>query len=135
MYLNYLTQREKRIFLKLSQVVSEADGIVLEDEKLLIHQYAEEMQLSPEEMAKEDVDSILAEISCNSTNKAKRIIYAELLAIALIDSNYEESEIVLMKKIASIFKISPKLEFQISNAVSNYVRACDYIMGVIEKED
>lgn len=135
MYLNYLTQREKRIFLKLSHVVSEADGIVLENEMRLIHQYAEEMQISPEEMAEEDVDSILAEISNNSTKKAKRIIYAELLAIALVDDNYEESEIVFMKKIANLLKISPIIEFQISNAVSNYVRACDYMVRVIEKED
>ena len=135
MYLNYLTQREKRFFLKLSHVVSETDGIVLENEMRLIHQYAEEMQISPEEMAEEDVDFILAEISNNSTNKAKRIFYAELLAIALIDDNYEGSEIAFMKKIANLLKISPKIEFQISNAVYNYVRACDYMVKVIEKED
>lgn len=135
MYLNYLSQREKRIFLKLSHVISEADGIVLENEMRLIHQYAEEMQISPEEMAEEDVDSILAEISNNSTNKAKRIIFAELLAIALIDDNYEGSEIAFMRKIADVLNISPKIEFQISNAVYNYVRACDYMVRVIEKED
>ena len=135
MYLNYLSQREKRIFLKLSHVISEADGIVLENEMRLIHQYAEEMQISPEEMAEEDVDSVLAEISNNSTNKAKRIIFAELLAIALIDDNYEGSEIAFMGKIADVLNISPKIEFQISNAVYNYVRACDYMVRVIEKED
>ena len=135
MYLNYLSQREKSIFLKLSHVISEADGIVLENEMRLIHQYAEEMQISPEEMAEEDVDSILAEISNNSTNKAKRIIFAELLAIALIDDNYEGSEIAFMRKIADVLNISPKIEFQISNAVYNYVRACDYMVRVIEKED
>ena len=134
MYLNFLTQREKELFLKLSYEVSKADGKVLEEEISLIHQFAEEMQISPEEMADEDTATILSDIAQNSTNKAKRIIFIELLAIALVDNNFANPEIGMMSDVAKAFNISPEQVSQALNAVTQYIRASNMIIELIEEE-
>lgn len=135
MYLNYLTQREKELFLKLSYEVSKVDGKVLDEETRIIHQFAEEMQISPEEIAKEDTNAILSEFAQNSTNKVKRIIYTELLAIALVDNEFAKPEISLMADIVKAFNFSPELVSRVFNAVSQYVSASNMIVEVIEGEE
>ena len=135
MYLNFLTQREKELFLKLAYEVSKADGKLLEEETKLIHQFAEEMQISPEEMAEEGTDVILNEIAQNSTNKVKRIIFTELLAIALVDNNFANSEISLMSDVANAFNISSEQMTQTLKAVILYVHASNMIVELIEGEE
>lgn len=91
MYLSKLNEKEKKIFLNLAAIVSEANGVVEESERFMLEMYCSEMQIDPdfdEEKSFEDFIEALKD----SSDEVKNIIVFELIGLCLTDGGYDEEE-------------------------------------------
>ena len=112
MFLNELNKEEAVAFINLVKEFANVDEIFAKEEKTLIADYIKELSLKEEEVK----ELTLAEIEIilkNSTDRAKKIIYFELVGLALADGEYEHKEKVFLSDLAYSFNIglSRRLEF------------------------
>ena len=108
MFLEKLSEKEKDIFIELAVCISQADGILSNEEKKLFEDYGREMSKTLDiDFSKErDIDAILSECSGISVYNQK-IIFFEILGLALCDE-LDETEEILIKKIVDAFHITEK---------------------------
>lgn len=99
MFLANLEDKEKRAFLNLAQILIASDGILNENEIVMVEQYKQEMNLhiSSNESWEEDEKSIA--VFKNSSVKVQKQIIFELVALACADKEYAAAEHTLLKKI------------------------------------
>ena len=101
MFLSKLSEQEKQAFMVLAKWVSEADGIVKEEETLLLNAFLKEMDLI-------EIDSTLTVEDCylifsKSSNVIKRAAYIELLSLVIADKKYDKKEEEILSKINNNF--------------------------------
>lgn len=95
MYLNFLTEEEKFNFMKMAYLVVNIDGDFAQEEKNLINQYEQEMDLEiilkNDEIESLDVDHVIESFD-SSNHQDKKIILTELLGLVLSDEKFEARE-------------------------------------------
>lgn len=110
MFLNKLTSEQKELFLDLCIFLSNADGNFSDAEKLSIEQYCNEMNISDVRYETSNKFEDIVDLLCEKTSAIeKKIIVFEILALALADSEYSESEKKMVNTITSKFDISDTL--------------------------
>lgn len=134
MFLNSLNSEEKNNFMKLAVAIMKADGVIEESEKQIISVYAAEMQIPVCNVdSYENVDAIIDAFAANSTMQTKRIVFLELLALALADGNYAQEEKTLVQQVANAFGIDkPFIEKAIS-LEDAYTAAYMSLANLVEK--
>lgn len=102
MFVSNLNKEQQGLLLGLSKMLINADGIVTEEEKLLLDmmkkQCASEVDVLENPLAKID------EISFSYKEKVSFLL--EIVGVAYIDSEYQEEEKKLIKTISDKLKIS-----------------------------
>ena len=96
MFLSILNNQEKENFLNLIINVAEIDGDFTDNEKNQINAYILEMGLSlkkKEEYNKSN-EALLEEFSSSET-VVKKAVFAEVIALALVDGMTKEEELLL----------------------------------------
>jgi len=98
MFLSMLNDKEKELFLNLVVNAAEADGVVSNLEKTQIQAYCNEMNVKLKDRKKYTLstDEILQEFS-KSDEIIKRAVFAEIIALLLVDGMTKEEEILLDK--------------------------------------
>ena len=119
MFLNELNKDESICFLNLVSIFSNVDNKFAREEKVLVDEYREELGIYNKEIKTMEYDEIIS-ILKNSSDKAKRIIYFELVGLALVDGEYEDEEIDFLEKVASELNISRAKKFAIANYFYNF---------------
>lgn len=100
MYLNQLTQEQKRLFLDLCIHAAGVDSDFDEKEKLAIQAYSEEMKIALNSYnAEKSLDEDIDRINEISSPVAKRIISLELTALVMSDEVFNAFEQNFMHKI------------------------------------
>jgi uncharacterized tellurite resistance protein B-like protein len=109
MFLNFLTENEKKAFLGLAHKVAMADNVLHDKEKAMMKLYEYECGIVLGDEKDNDVSSL-----CSMFDSRQSRIYCilELVAIALSDADYHKSEKDLVQSIALLLNIeSDTLEY------------------------
>lgn len=119
MFLKELNKDESICFLNLVSIFSKVDNKFAKEEKVLVDEYREELEIYNEEIKTMEYNEII-NILKNSSDKAKKIIYFELVGLALVDGEYEDEEIDFLEKVSSELNISRAKKFAIANYFYNF---------------
>lgn len=105
MFLCELNKNEAVAFIGLVEELAKIDKEFEKNEKQLIEDYLDELSISKEEFVAMEVDESLNVLE-NSTERCKKIIYFELVGLALVDGTFDGVEEELLGKIANKFGIT-----------------------------
>ena len=92
MFLNQLSEREKKAFLELSVHVSNSNGVFADEEKAMIWEYCKEMDIK--EFNVDNVaplEEVIDDIKMSSLH-IKKIILLEILGLVYADGTYDDNE-------------------------------------------
>lgn len=136
MFLKFLNEREKIIFMKLAVAIIHADGKLEESEKQMMAEYSQEMGITlcnlDEQINLQEITDLAKEIGSNSTDSVKRIFLLELLACANSDNDFANEEKTLMKSFLNAFDLTEtdfntclkllKEYLKITSTLANFVK-------------
>lgn len=108
MFLNRLKKEEKKAFLQLAHHVARSDGDFNDNEELIIEKYCMEMQIENVLFNEESFD-IYNVLDNFKTNRSKKIVILELMALIYSDNYLHEEERVVLEKILEEFDLSYSL--------------------------
>lgn len=125
MFLKELNKDESMCFLNLVSIFAKVDNKFSKEEKVLVDEYREELGIHIEEIKTIEYDEII-NILKESSDRSKKIIYFELVGLALVDGEYEDEEIDFIEKIAAEFNITRAKKFAIANYFYNFKDVYDF---------
>lgn len=125
MFLKELNKDESMCFLNLVSIFAKVDNKFAKEEKVLVDEYREELGIHTEEIKTIEYDEII-NILKESSDRLKKIIYFELVGLALVDGEYEDEEIDFLEKIAAEFNITRAKKFAIANYFYNFKDVYDF---------
>lgn len=125
MFLKELNKDESMCFLNLVSIFAKVDNKFAKEEKVLVDEYREELGIHTEEIKTIEYDEII-NILKESSDRSKKIIYFELVGLALVDGEYEDEEIDFLEKIAAEFNITRAKKFAIANYFYNFKDVYDF---------
>ncbi|MGG7060004.1 hypothetical protein ACQPUY_16030 [Clostridium nigeriense] len=125
MFLKELNKDESMCFLNLVSIFAKVDNKFAKEEKVLVDEYREELGIHTEEIKTIEYDEII-NILKESSDRSKKIIYFELVGLALVDGEYEDEEIDFLEKIATEFNITRAKKFAIANYFYNFKDVYDF---------
>lgn len=105
MFLSELKLEQKELFLDLGIHMSMSDGDFSASEKKMILEMCKEMGISERLDAKLELKDAIDKIKEGITAREKRIILLETAGIVLVDGEYSDDEMSVMKEIAAILEI------------------------------
>ena len=129
MLLFELSKEESKAFMRIVLEFVSIDNKVNREEKNIVAKYLSKLNLSREEANDLTVEEA-KEILNSSEDKIKKMIYFDLLGVALIDGDYETSEIDFLDEIANQFNISRANKI----AFANYYYELDNMKDKSEEE-
>ena len=105
MFLNLLTEKEKKGFLNLLYITANIDGDYTETEKEKIKAYAVEMAINLGDIKSNETNlgKVLLNFY-NSNDTTKKIVILELIALALVDG-YKDEEKKIIEEILTKFNL------------------------------
>lgn len=130
MFLKNLNSEEKNAFLCLANTVINVDGSKTGLENDLLQSFADEMGISLNNCNFENQDAYktLNDIS----NTKKRSIYMELMSLAYIDSNYNESEKQCLLNIKGKLGLPDEFVEKAEKWLVSYLNHVQIGFGIIE---
>ena len=122
MYLSILNQKEKELFLELAYNLASADGDYSSKENALINGYCQEMQIEFEvKMMTRSLDYIISTIKKESFIIFKKIFVFELIGLAMVDKNYDESERDLIGRLENEFGMEANFASECEKILNEYI--------------
>ena len=103
MLLKEVNEKEAQAFLKLATEFISVDGNIDVKEKQIIDRYSKALNITNpvNSMEVDDAKKVLVEAS----ERVKNIVYFELLGLALVDGEYENTEIDFLEDLSNAFGI------------------------------
>lgn len=132
MFLKELNNEEAVAFANLLDQFANVDHVVAREEKRLIDDYVKELGLNNDEIGILSYNEII-DILKRSRERIKRIIYFELIGLALVDGNYGDVEVDYLDKIAINLDINRSKKIAFANFFYNFKEIHDF--SVIETEN
>lgn len=122
MYLSILTEKEKQLFLNLAYTLAYSDGEFGDEEKLLLDAYCNEMGTTfdrPETAV--SLNELLESLKRDIFENNRKVVYFELLGLAVVDGKYSEEEKKVMDTIREIFGLSREFADQCYDFLTQYL--------------
>ena len=119
MFLKEFNKEEAKAFINLVNQFANIDDNFVKEEEKLIKEYKNELNLEEDYeliLAYDEVISILR----RSSERIKKIVYFELVGLALIDGNYEDIEVDFLDKIAIDLDINRSIKIEFANFFYNF---------------
>lgn len=132
MFLNELNENEAVAFVNVVLEFANADNTFAKEEKEVLEEYLEELKLTKAQIGKISFKESL-DILIKSQTRIKNIVYFELLGLALVDGEYEESEVDFLDNIANEFGIERSKKIAAANFFYNFTDI--YKFSVVESEN
>lgn len=132
MFLKELNNEEAVSFVNLLDHFANIDNVVAREEKRLIEGYVKELGLEKDKVGILSYDDIV-DVLKKSKERIKRIIYFELIGLALVDGNYGDLEVDYLDKIAVDLDINRAQKIAFANFFYNFKEIHDF--SVIETEN
>ena len=131
MFLNELNKNEGIAFMQLVSYLANSDNTFAKEEKNLYEDYLKELGISEGEIKELDLNEVYTTLN-NSTQRNKNIVYFELIGLALIDGEYQESEVEVLEEIGGKLDISRSKRIAFANYFYNFVDV--YGFSVVDAE-
>lgn len=132
MFLNELNENESVAFVNVVSEFANVDNTLAKEEKEVLKGYLEELNLDENVMGKVNFEEAL-QILDDSNDRIKKIVYFELIGLALVDGEYQESEVDFLDNIATRFGISRAKRIAFANYFYNFTEV--YKFSVVESEN
>lgn len=133
MLLGQLSENGKKLFLSLATVLANIDGECSVSEQRLLKQYCEEMSIDPIPYdANTNIQDIVRYINESMTVKEKKIIFIELIAVAVIDGVYDDKEKEFVESLRKLLKIPEDVGRQAFDMIKLLVDASTSIENFVE---
>lgn len=134
MYLALLNKEQKECFLGLGYNISNIDGNYSESEQKLLESYCDEMNLDySDSVAKKDLESLLATITNLFDERSIKVVVFELIGLAMVDNNFDESEYNMINKIIEKFMIGSDFIEKCKSLINAYIEVQYNINSLILK--
>ncbi len=122
MFLNQLMKSNKEDFLRLCVYASLANGVFAEEEKNMLFAYCREMDIKEEVPdTTETFETLISRMQQNTTNKEKKIITLEILALMKADGLYDEKEHSFMENLITGLGLSNGTLYQLDELLNRYI--------------
>ena len=132
MFLNQLSYQEKKMFLDLSIHVAKANDELAAEEKAMLSEYCNEMQLPAIELFEtEPLETVLDYFSLADMH-IKKIVLLEIYGLAYVDGSYDEAETKVVEKFVEATGISAEDNNMIKSSIEEYFILCKKMASVIE---
>ena len=131
MFLSELNTEESNAFLSLVTQFAKVDETFAKEEKRLINDYLDELNLKEKDIKDLSYEEIINVLK-KSKNRIKSIIYFELVGLALVEGEYGDKEIDFLDKIAVSLDIRRDKKIAFANYFFNFKEIYDF--SVVEAE-
>ena len=134
MFLKEFNKEEAKAFINLVNQFANIDDNFVKEEEKLIKEYKNELNLEEDYeliLAYDEVISILR----RSSERIKKIVYFELVGLALIDGNYEDIEVDFLDKIAIDLDINRSIKIEFANFFYNFKEISELSLAEIKAKD
>lgn len=131
MFLNELSKNEGIAFMQLVKVLANSDEVFAKEERNLYADYLEELNLNESEIPDVHLDSIYENLK-SSSERAKNVIYFELIGLALIDGEYDEKEVDFLEEVGEKLEIKRNKRIAFANYFHSFVDV--YSFSVVDAE-
>lgn len=134
MFLKEFNKEEAKAFINLVNQFANVDDNFVKEEEKLIKEYKNELNIEEDYnlvLAYDDVISILR----RSSERIKKIVYFELVGLALIDGNYEDIEVDFLDKIAIDLDINRSMKIEFANFFYNFKEVSQLSLAEIRSKD
>lgn len=122
MFLNQLMKSNKEDFLRICVYASLANGVFAEEEKNMLFAYCREMDIKEEVPdTAEPFEILISRMQQNTTNKEKKIITLEILALMKTDGLYDEKEHSFMENLITGLGLSHGTLYQLDELLNRYI--------------
>lgn len=122
MYLALLNKEQKEIFLGLAYNLSNIDGDYSSSEQQMIESYCGEMNIEySDSIAKVELNTIMENINKIFDNKSIKIVLFELIGLAMVDNNFDETEHAFLNSIQNLFSVDSEFMSKAENYIKNYL--------------
>lgn len=133
MLLMKLSKEIKKLYLNLSLCLAKTDGIFSDAEKKLIDAQCAEMGIDNNGYKEE----LYCEIVCNkikstATNSEKKIMFIELVSLALVDEEFVEEEKAFVEKVRNLLDIPEEVSEQAIDIISNIIKYTKTLENFVE---
>lgn len=132
MFLNELNKNEAVAFVNVVSEFANIDNTFAKEEKEVLDGYLEELKLDKDSVGKMNFDDSLKTLN-ESNDRIKKIVYFELIGIALVDGEYQDKEVDFLDDIANKFEISRAKRISFANYFYNFTDI--YKFSVVESEN
>ncbi len=130
MYLKELNLEEKGAFYSLAQSMVAADGVFGDEEKVMMSQYLQEMNITRSEAAIM-TEAAALEVFTKSPNTTKRKVFVELVSLSLCDGTMEAAENQMLVRVSKIMGFSRHLTNQLIDCVKLVTATYDKMSKLI----
>ncbi|WWU63769.1 hypothetical protein QJR26_12125 [Clostridium baratii] len=134
MFLKEFNKEEAKAFINLVNQFANIDDNFVKEEEKLIKEYKNELNLEEDYeliLAYDEVISILR----RSSERIKKIVYFELVGLALIDGDYEDIEVDFLDKIAIDLDINRSIKIEFANFFYNFKEVSELSLAEIKAKD
>ena len=125
MFLEELNIGEAAAFINFVKKLAMVDKVFAKEEKKLLKDYEEELNIKDEDIKEMSLDDIQKELSYSS-DRIKTIIYFELVGLALVDGKYDEKEIDFLDDVAEKLTVARSKKIAIANYFYNFKEICNF---------
>lgn len=111
MYLNLLDENEKKGFLLLAHHAMEIDGVITDEERMIVNNFIFECHLLDYDVNRSDnLEEAISSFE-KSNMRVKKVVLLELLGVLLADRHYHETEKEFIKSLSEKFSVK---DFEVS---------------------
>ena len=121
MFLNQLSNKEKKAFINLSMMISKSNGVFDEAEQEMIQAYCKEMEIAFSDSEEADDIEDIVTVFKTATDHVKRIVILESLGLAYSDGQLDSKEDMLMRSFAEKIGIDEDTYKEIAVLLYKYI--------------
>ena len=121
MFLNQLSNKEKKAFINLSMMISKSNGVFDEAEQEMIQAYCKEMEIAFSDSEEADDIEDIVTVFKTATDHVKRIVILESLGLAYSDGQLDSKEDMLMRSFAEKIGIDEDTYKEIAVLLNKYI--------------
>lgn len=120
MILKELSRKEGIAFIQLGIEFVKMDNAFAKEKEFQVDQYLKELDLNREDLNELSFTEALCCIK-EASERVRKIIYFELLGLALVDGQYEDYEVGFLEELANSLKIDRASKFKYANFYFEFI--------------
>lgn len=133
MYLSYLNEKQKYLFLEFAYCLAVSDGDYSIEEENLMNAYCDEMSIifDLNKITDKSPKKIIEKINFECNQQEKKIFIFEALGLVLSDLNYTESEKQIIDIALNKFGLKENFKNDCENIIREYMNLQNRVNNLI----